>query len=437
MIRPPAFLANRVLIGLVAGLVLGIGISASRNASLISATSLLEPVGTLWVNAIRMTVIPLVVSLLIVGLASNADVGAVGRVGGRSLLVFVGLLVASALFVLAVARPAFAWLRIDPGATAMLRARAATAAAQTAEGLRSLPTFAHWIAELVPTNPVRAAADGAMLPLIVFTLAFALAITRIAPDMRRLLVRFFQAIADAMLVLVRWIIALAPIGVFALILPAAARLGVTAAGAIGYYILVAAVTYLAFTLLLYVVALLVGGTPLTRFARAVFPAQVVAFSSSSSLASLPALIDGAERGLALPPAITGFVLPLSVSTFKVAAPMVWTVGTMFLARFYGIELSWPQLATVTATAVATSFSTPGVPHGAFLLMAPTLVSVGVPAEGVGMLIAVDAIPDIFATMLNVTGDLTAATIVARVTRAVSAAPPPRPLELAAAQRVEA
>lgn len=413
-LRTPRSQTNRVLIGLVAGLVFGIAISVSRNASLIAVASLLEPVGTLWVNAIRMTVIPLVVSLLIVGVASSADAGVVGRIGGRSLAVFLVLLAASATFIAAFSQLAFSGLRIDPATTAALRASATTAATRTADELRSLPTFAQWIVGLVPTNAFKAAADGAMLPLIVFTLLFALAITRITPDRRQALVGFFQAIGDAMLVLVRWIIALAPIGVFALILPTAARMGVTAAGAIGYYIIVGSAACLTFSLLLYLVAVTAGRTPIRRFARAAFPAQVVAFSSSSSLASLPALIDGAERGLALPPAITGFVLPLAVSTFKVAAPIVWTVGTTFLARFYGVELSWPQLATVTATAVATSFSTPGVPHGGFLLMAPTLVSVGVPAEGIGILIAVDAIPDIFATMLNVTADLTAATVVARL-----------------------
>jgi Na+/H+-dicarboxylate symporter len=150
-----------------------------------------------------------------------------------------------------------------------------------------------------------------------------------------------------------------------------------------------------------------------RFARAATPAQMIAFSSSSSIASLPALVESAEVGLQLPNRVAGFVLPLAVSMFKIAGPVSWTVGALFISWFYNIPLHAQQLATVAFAAVFLSFAAPGVPRGAFILLTPLFVAIGLPPEGIGILIAVDAIPDTFSTVLNVTGDLAAAAIVAR------------------------
>jgi Na+/H+-dicarboxylate symporter len=153
--------------------------------------------------------------------------------------------------------------------------------------------------------------------------------------------------------------------------------------------------------------------PVRRFAKAVLPAQLIAFSSSSSIASLPALVEGAEQGLGLTSRITGFVLPVAVATFKLASPVSWTVGALFVAWFYGITLHLPQLATVAFAAVFLAFAAPGVPRGAFLMLTPLFLAIGLPPEGIGILIAVDVIPDVFSTVLNVTGDLAAAAIVAK------------------------
>jgi Na+/H+-dicarboxylate symporter len=182
---------------------------------------------------------------------------------------------------------------------------------------------------------------------------------------------------------------------------------------LGYYVLVTAVAQVLIILLLYPVAAVVGRVPMLRFAQAVFPAQAVAFSSSSSLASLPTLIDGSERKLRLPPSVTDVVLPLAVSTFKIATPAIWLVAAIFLARLYGVHLAPTQLLAICLTGMLTSFSTPGVPHGWLLVISPLVVTMGIPAEGIGLLIAVDAIPDIFATTLNVTGDMVAAVLVSR------------------------
>src|SRR5260221_4687914 len=162
-----------------------------------------------------------------------------------------------------------------------------------------------------------------MMPLIRFTLLLALAIAR--SPARATLVGFFQALGDAMLTVVRWVILIAPIGVFALVLPLAAHAGAALAGAIGFYIVAYSVGSVAVTLLLYPVVALFARIPMRRFARAALPAQLIAFSSSSSIASLPVLVEGAERGLGLSSTTTGFVLPLAGSTFKIGAPLSWTV----------------------------------------------------------------------------------------------------------------
>jgi len=204
----------------------------------------------------------------------------------------------------------------------------------------------------------------------------------------------------------------APIGVFALVLPLAAHLGGAVAGAIGIYIAAYSIACLAVILLIYPVVAIFGRIPISRFARAALPAQLIAFSSSSSIASLPALIESGERGLALPERITGFVLPLAVTTFKLAAPVSWTIGALFIGWFYGVPLHARELATVAFAAIFLAFAAPGVPRGAFIMLTPLFLAIGLPAEGIGILIAVDALPDTFATALNVTGDLAAATLVA-------------------------
>jgi Na+/H+-dicarboxylate symporter len=400
--------STRVLLALGAGLAGGIAIALSGNASLLKAADAIVPVGTLWINAIRMTVIPLVIALLITGLAGAADLKSVGRLGGRTLLTFFLLLLGTALVIMPLGVLAFRWF---PGGTRPpLPAGAVEAAGQLAAG-GPAPGFGAWITSLIPTNPVAAAANGAMLPLILFTLILALAITRCTPAARDTLLGFFKALAEAMLVIVRWVVALAPLGVFALVLPLAAHGGAGVAGAVGFYVLVYSVACILVVLLLYPVVALAGRIAPGRFARAALPAQTVAFASSSSIASLPALIEGAERGLGLPERISGFVLPLAVSTFKLAAPVSWTIGALFIGHFYGIPLGLGALATVAFAAIFLAFAAPGVPRGAFLMLTPLFLAIGLPAEGIGILIAVDAIPDLFATVLNASGDLAAAAIV--------------------------
>jgi proton glutamate symport protein len=403
--------STRVLLALGAAVAGGTAISLTANAPLLNAADAIAPIGTLWVNAIRMTVIPLVVSLLITGVASASDVKTIGRLGGRTLVVFIALLAAVAAVVIPLAPSLFALLP-QGGTKPPLPAGAAEAAGQLTAGGTS-QTFSAWLTSLVPSNPIAAAANGQMVSLIIFTILLALAIARSAPAARTALVGFFGALGDAMLILVRWVVLAAPVGIFALVLPLAAHAGASLAGAIGFYIVAYMAASLVVTLLLYPVVRVLAGIPMRTFARAALPSQLIAFSSSSSVASLPALVESAERGLGLPDRVTGFVLPLAVSAFKLAAPVSWTVGALFIGWFYGVPLHAQQLMTVAFAAVFLAFAAPGVPRGAFIMLTPLFLAIGLPAEGIGILIAVDAIPDTFATVLNVTGDLVATVLVAK------------------------
>jgi Na+/H+-dicarboxylate symporter len=365
----------------------------------------------LWVNAIRMTVIPLVVSLLITGVASADDLRSIARIGGRTLMTFVALLAGTAVVVIPLSLAMFQMLPRRLGVMAL-----PSGAAEAAGGLAGAgqsQTFSAWLSSLLPSNPIAAAASDAMMPLVLFTLFFALAVARTPEPARATLLGFFRALGEAMLTLVRWVVMLAPLGVFALVLPLAVHAGAELAGGIGFYIVVYSAGSLIVTLLLYPVVALAARISMRRFGKAALPAQLIAFSSSSSIASLPALVESSERGLALPNRICGFVLPLAVSTFKIAAPLSWTVGALFIGWFYGIPLHATAIATIAFAAVFLAFAVPGIPRGAFIMLTPLFLAIGLPVEGIGILIAVDAIPDTFSTVLNVTGDLAATALVAR------------------------
>jgi Na+/H+-dicarboxylate symporter len=263
----------------------------------------------------------------------------------------------------------------------------------------------------VPVNPVKAAADGAMLPLILFSLLFGVALTRVAEPRRMALLRVVSGVQDASFVLVRWILALAPIGVFALTVPLAFRLGLEAAGAVFWYIVVVSLLCVAFVVLvLYPLATLGGRVSLREFARAALPVQLVAMSSRSSVASLAVMIEQFAPAMRMSKEIAGFLLPLSASMFRAGAGLGITGGVCFLALLYGETLSAAQLVTVAVTTALMSFSIPGIPNGSIIAMVPVLLAADLPVEGVGILIAVDTIPDMFRTTTNVTGTMAVASV---------------------------
>jgi len=402
------------LAGLVGGMAAGTWLSLVGEPTRGWAVGVAEPIGTVFINAIRMTVIPLIVAKLIVSVASAADERALKRIGGGAVVLFVGAVLLAAVLGATAARLALPHLHLDTGVVSSLQAGDATAAGSTAGATREVPNLGQWVVGLVPPNPFKSAADGTLLPLIVFALALGFALTRVNEAARAAVVGMLQGIADAMIVIVKWVLQWAPVGVFALALPLAARLGLGAAGALAFYVALVGVTCVAFALLiLYPAAAILGGVSPARFARACAPVQAIAFSSRSSLASLPVMIEQGRDALQLPVAVTAFFMPVAAAVFRAGSAISTAIGALFLAHLYGIELTLPEVGTVVLTAVVTMFGSPGVPSGAVIVIVPILASAGVPVEGIGILIGVDTLPDMFRTTTNVTANMSAATIVSR------------------------
>ena len=400
---------------LAAGLLLGAALAGARFTGLERLIGILEPVGTLWVNAVRMTIVPLVVSMLVAAVASADSARTMGRMSVALFAFFIAMMIVIAVYTALLAPPLLAGLTIDPASSEALRATAASSTQQVSSAVRSLGGIGDRVAELVPFNPVRAAADAAMLQLVVFALILGAALSRVAPDLRDAAVRFFRAISEAMLVIVRWVFMAAPLGVFALAVVVGARLGYAAVAAVGYYVVVFVALMFGVMLMFYVTAIVVGRTPLRRFATAVAPAQVIALGSRSSSAALPAMIETARDILKLPPQVIGFVLPTAVAIFRVSTPVSFVLGALFLSRLYNVPLDTAQIIGLAALSVPLTFSVPPVPSGSIFLMAPVFAGMGLPVEGVAILIAIDVIPDIMKTTAIVTAHMSSAVVVTRVT----------------------
>ncbi len=394
-------LTIRVLAGLVAGFLIGILLVEVSPRAAEAAAQFLTPVGAIFVNLIRMTAIPLVAAMLVASLGAMAAPGGLGRVTIQAAVISVILVaVASAASVL-VAAPVLAHVGVDAGAAESLRATdsGAPPAAQS-------PSVAQWFVDLVPQNVVRAAADGAMLPVILFAVLFGLALGQLPDERRAAVLKVAEGVVEVMQRMVSWILQLAPIGVFALAVPLSARLGASFAGAaLAYVGLVVVMTVAAVVVMLYPLGILWGRMRPAAFAAFLAPAQAIAFASRSSLASLPAAIASAEReGLA--PGLSRFVLPLAVSVFHFGAAIAQTVGVLFLANLSGVRLDGAALATVVVAVVLATYAVPSIPGGSIITLVPVLAAAGLPIDGIGILLALDTIPDMFRTTANLTGAMT-------------------------------
>ena len=400
---------TRILLSLIVGLIVGIAAAASGGAWVDGAVAVAQPIGDTWLNGLRMTIVPLVVSLLITGIAATAETARSGRIAARSLMLFLSFLVcASALA--AFLTPAYLALFPMPQESAA----ALKAALSGAQKVTDVPGIGAFIKSVVPTNPIAAAANDSIVPLILFTMVFAFAITRLPAEQRAALTLFFQAIADAMLVIIGWVLWLAPIGVGALAFVVGARAGTGAVGALLHYILIVSAVGATIGLVAYPVAVFGGGRRLLDFARGVGPAQAVAVSTQSSLASLPAMLRGAGA-LGVPVETSGVVLPLAVAVFRVTAPPMNLAVILYIANWYGIHLTPFQYVAAVAAASITTFSGVGLPGQVtfFAGCAPIGLAIGVPIEALGLLIAVETIPDIFRTIGNVTMDVAVTTVISK------------------------
>src|SRR3954447_17896870 len=264
-------LTTRVLLGLVAGFVLGLSIAGSASPAVGTLLAVLAPVGAIFINLIRMTVVPLVASMLIASVGSLASSGALGRAGARAAVIAVVLLAVTAVGTVIIATPVLARIQIDQSAALALRGPAPSraegpSAAPAAVTPAGTPAMAQWFVDLVSPNVIKSAADGAMLPVIVFSVLFGVALAAVQVERRDAVLRVIQGVADAMQRLVSGILDLAPFGVFALAVPLASKLGLAAAGAVvAYIVLVVSLTVLAAAVLLYPLGIAAGGMSAKRF----------------------------------------------------------------------------------------------------------------------------------------------------------------------------
>ncbi len=400
--------STRVFIGLLGGAIVGLLLSHFSPEIVPQISAIAHPIGKLWLNALQMTIVPLVVSLLIVGINQASDIAESGRVARRAMTWIITLLFLASLAT-AIAAPFM--LSFMPHSAELMQ----TLQTATSSHLASPSSAANdWTTTLIPTNVFAAAVSAAIVPLVAFTLLFAFALTQINPERRKLIVSFFQGISDTVIMMVNWILWLGPLGVFALILPISAQAGSGVIKALGIYILMLCILYLAITALLYAVACLGQGEMLKRYAKAILPAQVVAMSTQSSVATLPAMVNSSQT-LGYPNQVTGLVLPLAVSLFRITSPIQYLGVVSFIAWAYGIDLSLTTTAICVALSVIISIGSVGLPGQAIFMGTnlPVVQAAGLPVDSLGLLVAVDMIPDIFATLGNVTADLTVNSRVAK------------------------
>lgn len=388
---------------LVAGLVLGMALGEERLGAALAWTA---PVGEVWLRALQMTIVPLVAALMFTGVVRAVGAAQAGAMARRT-VGLIALLLVSGATMAALVMP----LLLDLAPVPADAARALAGAQAPDQGV---PGLAEFLTSLVPENAVAAAAGGAMLPLIVFVSLFALASTRLGEDQRGLLARLFEALAAAMVVVIGWVLAAAPFGVFALALGVAARSGTAAFGALAHYIGVVAAIGGIVTLAGVVLALAGGRLRPRAYGAAMLPVWTVAVSTQSSLASLPAML-GASRRLGVREGTAEFVLPLAVALFRATGPAMNLAVAIYVCALSGVELTPATLAIGVLAASLTTLGSPSLPGSISFVtaIAPIAVAMGAPVAPLALLVAVEMLPDIVRTLGNVTMDVALAATVDR------------------------
>ena len=404
-------LSVRVLIALIAGLALGAAAAAYAGPGIKHAIELIESVGGLWLNSLRMTVVPLIFAVLVTGIAGVADAAATGRLAVKTLLWIVGILTFGACYTVLFADGFYALWPVAQAGGAALKA-GATAAPDL---VKQAPSIISFVKGLAPQNVIKAASEDSILPLVVFATFFGFAITRLPIARRQGLTDLFQNIGDVMVTIVRWVLLAAPVGVFALGLGVGLRAGIGAAGEIAHYVAAISLANIGMTILAYLFALFVARVPLAIWARSVAPVQVAAFATQSSLACLPAMIERCRDDLGVPDRVTGLVLPLSVAIFRATGPVANLGVALFLLRVYDVHPGVVQLIGAIFVATATSLASVSLPGQVsfFASIAPLCMVLGLPVDILPILIAVEVIPDIFRTVGNVTADMALTAFLAR------------------------
>lgn len=378
-------------------------------AALIAA----ELIGGLWLDGLRMTIVPLVFALIVTGVADLrfGSSGKATHLGQRLPIVLISLLVMSAVIGAIVAPLLIGLFTIPEDSIAALRTMFPSTPSP------AVPGTVEAIRAMIPTNVVASAAAGAIVPLVIFALVLGLAAGRVEDERAQALLQPLRALADAMVVVVRWVLSVAAIGIGALAFTVGATAGVTVIAMLGQY-LVASLTLSAIMIVIgYTIARFAGGVSIWRFARAAGPAQAVAAGTQSSLATLPAMILSA-KAMGIEERDASVALPIAVAVFKITAPCNTLLMALTLAWMGGVSVSPVQIMLAIPLAVLASLMILSLPGAisTYAGTAPTIIAFGAPIELLPILVAVDVIPDMLRTVANVTYDLVATAVTARTDR---------------------
>jgi Na+/H+-dicarboxylate symporter len=389
---------------LIAGL--GLGVALAGAALPATATEAIALVGSLWLRGLQMTIIPLVASLLVLGLAQMVAAARAGAAARLFIALVLGVAVAGGVFTALALPLALAAFPIPDTASGFLAAVPADAG--------EVPGVLEFLKSLVAPNIVAAAAETAMLPVTIFFALLAVAITRLPEAQGQVLLGFFHALANAMLQIIGWVLWIAPLGVAALAFGVGLQSGGGAFAALAHYIVLVSAMGAFILLLAYALAWGIGGVGLVHFARAILPSQAVALSTQSSLASLPAMLESAAR-LDLKPSTAEFVLPLAVAIFRATSVAMNLAVALYVAALAGIEVPLALVAVGIAVAVVISVGSVSLPGSISFVVSigPIALAMGVPIEPLALLVAVEMLPDIMRTLGNVTMNVAVASVVDR------------------------
>ena len=406
----------KILLGLAAGAICGIlanMLAGSAPWVRWIGDNIASPVGQIFLRLLLMTVVPLVFASITLGVAQLGDIRKVGRVGARTIAYFLGTTALAAALGLILVN------LFEPGAGLAPEVREQLMATyrSQAEGMQAGGTIRFGVdmfVNIVPRNPVQAAASMDMLGVIFFAIMFGAALTLIPAERAQPLIRVVEALGDAIVKIIDIAMKLAPYGVFALIFVVTSRFGWDLlAQLLKYVVVVIAGLLLYASVGLSALVRVFAGLSPRLFWKKAWTSAVTAFSTSSSNATLPTNLAVAERELNLPPRIAGFVIPLGATMNMNGTALYEGVTVLFLAQVFGIDLTISQQVIVVAMSVITAIGAAGVPGGSLPLMMVVLATVGVPPESIAIILGIDRILDMCRTTVNVTGDLTATAYVAR------------------------
>lgn len=398
--RSALLLLGSLIVGLVLG-TLAPALGDGLKEPLVQAAGL---IGGLWLDALRMTVIPLIVALLVVGVVGGADAARAGGLAARAVLWFVGFYIFSALFGAVMTPALLAIWPLPESAAQALQAGLAGVDQSVTSG--AVPTVADFFKSIIPPNPVGAAANDQILPLVFFTTVFAFALAKVDAERRAPALGFFEAMSAAMLRVIGWVLALAPIGVFALAFAVGAGAGGSALGAVLHYVIVLSTLGVILTAIGFGIAILVAKFTPREVFRAMAGPSAVALSTRSSLASLPAMLQAAAD-LRVKQRDADVALPLAVALFRATGPAMNIGVALYVAHWLGVEISWTGYIAGTAVAAMASIGAVSLPGQISFVtsIAPISIALGVPIEPLALLLALETVPDIFRTLGNVVLDV--------------------------------